>query len=196
MVTRDDQAGIPWEVSGRPQLPTDVILTVSRNHKVFLSSTCIQGVETKVFAPLTVHLNKKSIDLMTNYLSIYVLRRLPSGLMSPYKNNCGNGRLKWEIQWFDDKLFIHTCMTSSIKWSDVTGPWAEGPSLYSISQELHLPHKKPEYEQWFMPYLFLKKIALTSPAYLSSHILLLPELCIIWGFLSGPGAFLNCSYER
>ena len=69
----------------------------------------------KVFAPLTVHWNKKSIDLMTNYLSIYVLRRLPSGLMSPYKNNCGNGRLKSEIQWFDDKLFIHTL---SIHWFD------------------------------------------------------------------------------
>ena len=35
-------------------------------------------------------------------------------------NNCANCALKWEIQWFDGELFIHTCMTSPAKWADVT----------------------------------------------------------------------------
>ena len=36
------------------------------------------------------------------------------------KNNCANCALKREIQWFDDELFTHTCMTSPVKRADVT----------------------------------------------------------------------------
>ena len=35
-------------------------------------------------------------------------------------SNCANCALKWEMQWFDDELFIHTCMTSPAKRADVT----------------------------------------------------------------------------
>ena len=73
--------------------------------------------------------NEKYRDLMANYLSILVWRRLPSELTSP------------------------------IKWS----PRAEGPRLCSISQGLHLAHKKPEYEYGFIQYLVIKKIASKPP---------------------------------
>ena len=80
---------------------------------------------------LTVLWNEKYRDLMANYLSILVWRRLPSELTSP------------------------------VKWS----PRAEGPSFCSISQGLHLAHKKPEYEYRFIQYLMIKKIASKSPVY-------------------------------
>ena len=52
-------------------------------------------------------------------------------------------------------------LTSPVKWS----PRAEGPSLCSISQRLHLAHKKPEYEYGFIQHLVIKKIASKSPVY-------------------------------
>ena len=45
-------------------------------------------------------------------------------------------------------------LTPPVKWS----PRAEGPNLCSISQELHLAHKKPEYEHGFIPSLLVKKM--------------------------------------
>ena len=105
--------------------PRDFCLTLSRNHKVFLSSsTHIWNVESKIIA-LTVLWNEKYSDLMANYLSILVWRRLPSELTSP------------------------------VKWS----PRAEGPTICSISQGLHVAHTKPQYEYGFIPYLVIKKIA-------------------------------------
>ena len=63
------------------------------------------------------------------------------------KNNCANCALKWEIQWFDGELFIHTCMTSPAKLAVTCQVKPEArPSSCSISQGLHLAHKKPEYE--------------------------------------------------
>ena len=76
--------------------------------------------------------NEKYSDLMANYLSILVWRRLPSEQTSP------------------------------VKWS----PRAEDPTLCSISQGLHLAHKKPEYEYGFIPCLLIKKIISKPPVYI------------------------------
>ena len=79
-----------WRARGRRSapavdIPRDVCLTASHNHKVFLSSsTYIKYVESKMIA-LIVLRNEKYSDLMANYLSILVWRRLPSELTSPVK---------------------------------------------------------------------------------------------------------------
>ena len=78
---------------------------------------------------LTVLWNEKYSDLMANYLSTLVWRRLPSELTSP------------------------------VKWSPRAG-------LCSISQGLHLAHKKPEYEYGFIPCLVIKKTASKSSVYI------------------------------
>ena len=111
---------------------------------------------------LTVLWNAKYRDLMANYLSILVWRRLPNELTSP------------------------------VKWS----PRAESPSLCSISQGLHLAHKKPEYEYGFIQYLVIKKIASNHPYIWSIDALLSPSLRNVKGFLSGPRVMLHCSNER
>ena len=54
-----------------------------------------------------------------------------------------------------------TTVTSPVKWS----PRAEGPTLCSKTQELHLAHKKPDYEYGCIPYLVIKKIVSKSPVY-------------------------------
>ena len=92
MVTRYGQADIPREVSSHwadhrstPPLTSRGMSAVSGNHKVFLlSSTYILDAESKIIV-LTVLWNEKYSDLMTNYLSILVWRRLPSELTSPAK---------------------------------------------------------------------------------------------------------------
>ena len=35
------------------------------------------------------------------------------------KHSCTNCALKWETQWFDGELFIHTCMTSPAERADI-----------------------------------------------------------------------------
>ena len=66
----------------------------------------------------------------------------------------------------------------------------------SISQGLHMAHKKPEYKYGFIPSLLVKKIASKSPVYLSIDTLLSPSLRIVWEFLSGPCVLRHCSNER
>ena len=83
-------------------------------------------------------------------------------------------------------------LMSPVKWSSR----AVGPSLSSISQGLHMAHKKPEHEYGFIPYLLVKKITSKSPVYLSIDALLSPPLGIVRGFLSGPRVSLQCSNER
>ena len=83
-------------------------------------------------------------------------------------------------------------LTSPVKWS----PRAEGASLCSISQGLHLAHKKPEYEYGFIQYLVIKNSHKNHPYILSIDALLSPSLRNVWGFLSGPRVVLHSSNER
>ena len=50
-------------------------------------------------------------------------------------------------------------LMSPVKWR----PRAEGPTLCSISQGLHLAHKTTAYNYGFIPYLVIKKIASNHP---------------------------------
>ena len=83
-------------------------------------------------------------------------------------------------------------LTSPVKCS----PRTEGPSLCSISQGLHMAHKKTEYEYGLISYLLVKKIASKWPVYLSIDALLPPPLRIVWGFLSDPRVLLHCWNDR
>ena len=84
------------------------------------------------------------------------------------KNNCANCALKWEIQWFDHELFIHTCMMSPAKRADVTcqvKPEDRRPDPLLNIPRTGPAHKQPEYKYGFIPYLVMKKIATKSPVY-------------------------------
>ena len=61
------------------------------------------------------------------------------------KNSWAYGALNWEIGWFYDELFTHTCVTSPAKRADVTcqvKPKVRRPeTLFNIPKTAHGPQK-------------------------------------------------------
>ena len=115
------------------------------------------------------------------------------------KNNCANCALKWEIQWFDDELFILTCMTSPAKRADVTcqvKPEGRRPDPLLNIPRTGPAHKQPEYKYGFysMPSDEENRIKITR--ILSIDALLSLSLRNVWGFLSGPRVLIQRSNER
>ena len=75
----------PRQVDPSHWIPEGCMPDVSHNHNIFLLfSAYICDVEIKIVV-LTVLWNEKSSDLMTNYCSRLVWRRLPSDLTSSVK---------------------------------------------------------------------------------------------------------------